>query len=153
MDDPARSLDEGRRASPDRSAGRSMPTGCATHVGGDGMFAPGDDGYDEARAVWNAMIDRCPDVIVRCQTDGATWPRPSRSPATTASRCPSAAAATTLRATPVADGGVMVDLSAMHDVRVDPEARRAFVEGGATWAAVDRATQELRLGHAGRPDL
>ena len=43
----------------------------------------------------------------------------------------------------------MVDLSPMNDVRVDPEAARAVVQGGATWAAVDRATQEFGLATPG----
>jgi FAD/FMN-containing dehydrogenase len=49
----------------------------------------------------------------------------------------------------VADGGVMVDLSSMNDVRVDPEGARAYVQGGATWADVDRATQAFGLATPG----
>jgi hypothetical protein len=49
----------------------------------------------------------------------------------------------------VCDGGVMIDLSLMCGVRVDPERRRAWVEGGATWADVDRETQAFGLATPG----
>ena len=49
----------------------------------------------------------------------------------------------------VCDGGVMVDLSLMRGVRVDPERRLAWVEGGATWGDVDRATQAFGLATPG----
>ena len=53
----------------------------------------------------------------------------------------------------VGDGSLMIDLSAMRGVRVDPERRRAWVEGGATWGDVDRGDPGVRAGDARRPDL
>ena len=53
----------------------------------------------------------------------------------------------------VCDGGLMIDLSAMRAVRVDPAARRAWVQGGALWADVDCETDGLRPGHAWRADI
>ena len=49
----------------------------------------------------------------------------------------------------VCDGGLMLDLSLMRAVRVDPERRRAWVEGGATWRDVDRNTQAFGLATPG----
>jgi len=116
-------------------------------VGGEVLVAT-DDSYDAARAVWNAMIDRRPGVIVRCRTTAdvvaaVTFARVQRQPVAVRGGGHNVAGHA------VADGGVMVDLSAMNDVRVDPDRARAFVGGGATWAAVDRATQEFGLATPG----
>ncbi len=116
-------------------------------VGGDVLVA-GDPEYDAARAVWNAMIDRRPGVIVRCRTTAdviaaVTFAREHGQPISIRGGGHNVAGHA------VADGGVMIDLSAMNSVRVDPERARAFVEGGATWAAVDRATHEFGLATPG----
>ena len=116
-------------------------------VGGD-VLVDGDPGYDTARAVWNAMIDRRPGVIVRCRTTAdviaaVTFARDHGQPVSVRGGGHNVAGHA------VADGSVMVDLSPMDDVRVDPERARALVQGGATWAAVDRATQEYGLATPG----
>lgn len=116
-------------------------------AGGD-VIVPGDPGYDEARAVWNAMIDRRPGVIVRCRSTSdviaaVAFARVHRQPISVRGGGHNVAGHG------VADGGVMVDLSLMNGVRVDPERARVYVEGGATWAAVDRATQEYGLATPG----
>jgi FAD/FMN-containing dehydrogenase len=116
-------------------------------IGGEVLVA-GDPGYDAARAVWNAMIDRRPGVIVRCRTTAdvvaaVTFAREHGQPVAIRGGGHNVAGHA------VADGGVMVDLSMMNGVSVDPERARAFVEGGATWAAVDRATQEFGLATPG----
>ena len=104
------------------------------------MLVPGDEGYDAARAVWNAMIDRRPALIVR--------------PADTAD-VRTAVLAAVANGLPVSvrggghnvaghavgEGAVMIDLSGMRTVEVDPVARIARVGGGATWGDVDRAAQ------------
>jgi FAD/FMN-containing dehydrogenase len=112
------------------------------------VFAPGDAGYDEARAVWNAMIDRRPAVIVRAAdtadvVSAVTVARTHRLPVSIRGGAHNVAGHA------VGEGALMIDLSAMRDVRVDPERRRAWVAGGATWGDVDRATQEFGLATPG----
>ncbi len=112
------------------------------------VLPPGAEGYDAARAVWNAMIDRRPAVIVRARDTADVS---------------AAVAFAGARALPVSvrggghnvaghavgDGAVMIDLSAMRTVSVDPEGRRARVAGGATWGDVDSATQAHGLAAPG----
>ena len=116
-------------------------------VGGDVLVA-GDAAYDEARAVWNAMIDRRPGVIVRCRT-GADVVAAVRFAGEHGQPVSVRGGGHNVAGHAVAEGGVMVDLSPMNGVRVDPEGARAFVDGGATWAAVDQATQEFGLATPG----
>ena len=116
-------------------------------VAGDVLVA-GDPGYDGSRAVWNAMIDRRPGVIVRCRTRddvvaAVTFAAEHGQPVAVRGGGHNVAGHA------VPDGGVMIDLSLMNRVRVDPEAARAVVDGGATWAAVDQATQEFGLATPG----
>ena len=112
------------------------------------VFVAGDAGYDGARAVWNAMIDRRPAVIVRCRGSadvmGAVrFARVHDLPVSIRGGAHNVAGHA------VCDDGVMIDLSAMRGVRVDPERRRAWVDGGATWGDVDRATQAFGLATPG----
>jgi FAD/FMN-containing dehydrogenase len=100
----------------------------------------GNSGYDAARAVWNAMIDRRPLLIVRARgvadvIDAVNFARDHDLPVSIRGGGHNVAGHA------VCDGGLMIDLSPMRAVRVDPETRRAFVEGGATWGDVDRETQ------------
>jgi FAD/FMN-containing dehydrogenase len=109
---------------------------------------PSDPSYDEARSVFNSMVDRRPDRIMRCHS---------------AEDVAAALAAARLEGMPISvyggghgvtgsaviDGGVCVDLRAIDHVVVDPEARTARVGGGATWGAVDAATQEHGLAVTG----
>ena len=113
---------------------------------------PGDEGYDGARAVWNAMIDRHPAVIVRAAGEAdviaaVRFARARRMPVSIRGGGHNVAGHA------VGEGGVMIDLSAMRGVRVDPERRRARVEGGATWGDVDAATQAHGLATPGGLDL
>ena len=112
------------------------------------VLGPGDAGYDEARAVWNAMIDRRPAVIVRAADTAdvvaaVTVARAHGLPVSVRGGAHNVAGHA------VGEGALMIDLSAMRDVRVDPERRRAWVAGGATWGDVDRATQEFGLATPG----
>jgi FAD/FMN-containing dehydrogenase len=112
-------------------------------IRGEALVA-GDAGYDGARAVWNGMIDRHPAVIVRCRGTAdvmaaVAFAREHRLPVSTRGGAHNVAGHA------VCDQGVMVDLSAMQGVRVDPERRRAWVEGGAIWREVDRETQAFGL--------
>src|SRR3954453_18501342 len=112
------------------------------------LIRPGDDGYDEARSIWNGAHDQHPAMIVRC-----------------------AGVADVMRAVDFArsedlivavrggghsipgfsscDGGIVIDLSAMKAVKVDPERRTATAQGGCTWADVDHETQAFGLAVTG----
>ncbi len=108
------------------------------------MLMPGDDGYDSARAVWNAMIDRRPALIVQPSgvadvIDAVNFARENCLPVAVKG------GGHNLAGHEVCDGGLMIDLVGMQSVRVDPEARCANVAGGATWGDVDRETQALGL--------
>jgi FAD/FMN-containing dehydrogenase len=108
------------------------------------VLQPGDPDYDSARAIWNAMIDRRPALIARCTG--------------TADVLASVAFARThglplavrggghnIAGNALCDDGLVIDLSAMRHVRVDPEARLAWVSGGATLGDVDHETQAYGL--------
>ncbi|HEY7488343.1 MAG TPA: FAD-binding oxidoreductase [Streptosporangiaceae bacterium] len=108
------------------------------------IVVPGDDGYDELRGVWNAMVDRRPAVIARCadQDDVAAAVRFGRAQGLEIGvMC----GGHSVLGVPLADGGLLIDLRPMDAVRVDPEGRRAWVQGGALLGALDRATQPYGL--------
>ncbi len=105
---------------------------------------PGEPGYDDARRVWNAMIDRRPALIARCRetADVVTAVAVARSKGFEIGvRCGGHSVA----GHAVPEGGLMIDLSPMGGVRVDPERRRAWVQGGALLGAMDAATQAYGL--------
>ena len=112
------------------------------------VLLPGDAGYDAARAVWNAMIDRRPAAIVRATgTDDVI----AAVKLAAAQRMPVSirGGAHNVAGHAVGDDGLMIDLSSMRGVRVDPDRRRAWVDGGATWGDVDAATQAFGLATPG----
>jgi FAD/FMN-containing dehydrogenase len=108
------------------------------------VLLPGDDGYDQARKVWNAMVDNRPRMIVRCATT-----QDVRLAILTARelglrigvRC----GGHNVAGLAVPHDGLMIDLSGMGRVRVDAGERRAVVQGGALLGALDRATQPFGL--------
>jgi len=107
----------------------------------DNLIGPADSGYDEARAVHNGMIDRHPALIVRCGSPDDV------ARAIAFGRGQGAAIAVrggghNGGGLGVVDDGVVIDLSRMADVEVDPSAGTVTVGGGATWGDVDRATAE-----------
>jgi FAD/FMN-containing dehydrogenase len=104
------------------------------------LLVPGDPGYDDARRVWNAMVDRFPQVIVRCATEGDVVEavRFAREhDLEIGVRC----GGHSVLGLCVPEGGLMLDLTPMGGVRVDPERRRAWVQGGALLGALDREAQ------------
>lgn len=119
------------------------PEALRASVTGD-VFCPGDPGYDEARRVWNAQIDRHPAVVVMC-ADAADV-----AAAVVFARC--AGLEISVRGgghntsgAAVNDGGLMINLSRMDQVSVDVPARRARAGGGALLSALDAATQQHGL--------
>ena len=108
------------------------------------VVVPGDPAYDQARTVWNAIVDRRPAVIIRCASvrDVVTAVRTAREQHLEIGiRCGGHSAA----GHAVPDGGLMIDLTPLRKVRVDPDRRRALVHGGALLGALDRATQQHGL--------
>ena len=108
------------------------------------VLLPGQDGYHTARRVWNAMVDRKPAVIARCASpaDVAAAVRFGRAQDLEIGvRC----GGHSVLGISVPDGGLMIDLTPMGSVRVDPDRRRAWVAGGALLGDLDRATQPYGL--------
>jgi hypothetical protein len=102
-------------------------------------IGPNDPRYDEARAVYNAMIDRRPALIARCADAGevakvVNYARERGLLLAVRGGGHNGAGLGTV------DDGVVLDLSPMRDVEVDPVARTVRVGGGTTWGEVDRAT-------------
>jgi FAD/FMN-containing dehydrogenase len=112
------------------------------------IVVPGDAEYDGARAVWNGMIDRRPALVVRCGgvADVVAAVQFARSQGL---EIAVRGGGHSLPGFSTTDGGVVIDLSRMRGVTVDAAARRAVVEGGATWADVDQATQAEGLAVTG----
>ena len=103
-----------------------------------------DAGFEEARRSWNADIDRRPAAVIRCATAqdvvaaigygrDMIW------------RSPSAAEGTASRGTRCARAALVIDLGRMNGVRIDPQSRRARVQGGALLRDLDAATQQHGL--------
>lgn len=113
------------------------------HFRGD-LLRPGDAGYDEARQVWNAMVDRKPALIARCVSpedvvQAVKFAR--RHDLLVSIR----GGGHNIAGKAVCDDGLMIDLSLMKGVQVDPSARRATVDPGCTLADFDAAAQAQGL--------
>ena len=103
-----------------------------------------EDGYDMARGIWNGMVDRSPGLIVRCHgaadvMHAVNFAR--RHDLVVAVR----GGGHNIAGNAVCEGGMMIDLTPMSFVRVDPAARKAWVGPGATLGDVDRETQAFGL--------
>jgi FAD/FMN-containing dehydrogenase len=112
------------------------------------LIRSGDEGYDAARQVWNGMIDKHPALIARCSgtadvIDAVNFAR--ENDLLVAVR----GGGHNVAGDGVCDGGLVIDLSQMRGVRVDPEARTARAQGGATWGDLDRETQAFGLATPG----
>ncbi|HUI57688.1 MAG TPA: FAD-binding oxidoreductase [Bryobacteraceae bacterium] len=111
------------------------------------MIQPGDDGYDEARKLFNAMIDKKPAVIVRCVdvADVIACVNHARENHILLAVRGGGHNGPGLGS---CDGGMVIDLSRMRGVRVDPAAKTAEVAGGCVWGDVDHATHPFGLAAA-----
>ncbi|MEA2459380.1 MAG: hypothetical protein QOC95_2352 [Thermoleophilaceae bacterium] len=115
---------------------------------GGRLVRPGDHDYDEARSIWNASQDQRPALIVRCAGVADVMR------AVDLARSEDLVVAVrggghSLPGFSSCDGGIVVDLSEMNAVRVDPVGRTAVAEGGCTWADFDRETQAFGLAVTG----
>src|SRR5215475_10576045 len=112
------------------------------------LLRPGDAGYDDARKVWNGMIDRHPALIARCAgaADVITAVNFVRAHHLLVSV---RGGGHNVPGTAVCQGGLMIDLAGMRSVHVDPVRRTARAEGGATWGDFDRETQVFGLATTG----
>jgi len=104
------------------------------------LIAPGSPRYDEARAIWNAMIDRRPGLIARCKS-AADVERAVQFARTNGALVAVRGAGHNIAGNAVCDGGLVIDLSQMRSVKVDAKARTARVAPGATLGDIDAATQ------------
>lgn len=112
------------------------------------LLTEGDDGYEKARTVWNAMIDRRPALIAQCTgtADVMAAVRFAREHELLVSV---AGGGHNVAGDAVCDGGLMIDLSPMNQVQVDPETQRARVGPGATVGDLDHETQAFGLATTG----
>jgi FAD/FMN-containing dehydrogenase len=112
------------------------------------LLLPTSPGYDTARRIWNGAIDRHPACIARCRgtADVIAAVRFARGhDLEIAVR----GGGHNVAGTAVCDDGVVIDLSAMRAVWVDPAGRTAWVQGGALWGDVDHETQAHGLATTG----
>lgn len=112
------------------------------------LLRPGDPGYEEARSVWNDLIDKRPALIARCAgvgdvIDSVNFAR--ENDLLVAVR----GGGHNVAGNAVCNGGLMIHLSPMKGIRVDPKRRTVRAEGGATWADLDRETQVFGLATPG----
>ncbi|NBB85071.1 MAG: FAD-binding protein [Bacteroidetes bacterium] len=108
------------------------------------LLHPGDEGYDDARTVWNGMIDKRPALIARCAGTANVINAVNLArehDLLTAVR----GGGHNVAGNAVCDGGLMVDCSPMKSVRVDPDTRTARVEPGVTLGELDHETQAFGL--------
>jgi hypothetical protein len=108
------------------------------------LLRPGESAYQDARVVWNGMVARAPGLIARCAdvSDVQNAIRAgSEAGIVTAVRC----GGHSLAGFSTCDGGMVIDLSGMRQVTVDPQARRARIAGGCLLGSIDTATQRAGL--------
>jgi FAD/FMN-containing dehydrogenase len=112
------------------------------------LFTPDDPGYDDARTIFNSMIDKRPAYIAQCEgagdvTAALAFARREGLPISVRSGGHSVAGNS------LVDDGLVVDMRKVNAVSVDPDSRTAIVGGGATWSHLDRAAEPHGLGTTG----
>ena len=115
---------------------------------GGPLLRPGDDGYDAVRQIFNGMIDRRPALIARCTTTGDVIKAVNfaREQGLIVSV---RGGGHNVAGNAICDGGLMIDLSLMQGIRVDPAARTVRAQPGLTWRAFDRECQAFGLATTG----
>jgi hypothetical protein len=112
------------------------------------LLRPGDTDYDEARKVWNGMIDKRPGLIAR-RTGVADVISAVDFARTHQLLVSVRGGGHNIPGNAVCNGGLMIDLACMRSVRVDPVRRTARAEGGVTWGEFDHETQAFGLATTG----
>ncbi len=115
---------------------------------GGKLVQPKDPEYEEARKIWNGMIDKKPAVVARCSntSDVVTAVDFARkNDLEVAVR----GGGHNVAGNATCDGGIVIDLGPMKEIQVDPDRRIASAQGGLTWGEYDRATQEHGLASPG----
>ena len=112
------------------------------------LLRPGDDGYDEARTIWNAMIDKHPALIARCADDAdvvqsVNFARDNNLLVSVRG------GGHNVSGNAICDGGLMIDLSPMKNIEVDAERRVARAGAGVLWREFDQETQVFGLATTG----
>lgn len=125
------------------TVGEVETTYLKSHLRGE-LVTPEDPAYEEARRVWNGLIDKRPGLIVRCMgvADVITTVNFARD---NDLQITVRGGGHNVAGTAVSEGGMVIDLSRMRSVRVDPERLTACVEGGATLGDIDHETQVFGL--------
>jgi FAD/FMN-containing dehydrogenase len=120
-----------------------MPSAFADGFRGD-LMSSGDPGYDDARQLFNGMIDRHPAMIARC-ADVADVIGAVQFARANGLELAVRGGGHNGAGLGSSDGGLVIDLRNMNGTRVDPEARTVAVQGGCTWGDVDHATHAFGL--------
>jgi len=112
------------------------------------LLFPGGDAYDQGRKLWNGMFDRRPALIARCAgaadvISAVNFARDNRL------QIAVRGGGHSFPGHSVCDGGIVIDLSAMKGIRVDPGERTARAEPGVKWIAFDQETQAFGLATSG----
>ena len=112
------------------------------------LLTPGNDEYETARCIWNGMVDKKPALIVRCisSADVRAAVKLARTERMTVSV---RGGGHGVAGNAVCDGGLMLDLSLMKQISVDPVSREATAAAGLLWGEFDRATQAHGLATTG----
>ena len=112
------------------------------------LLRPGDDAYDEARRVWNGMFDRRPALIVRCGGVADVIAAVSFARAS-GLQVAVRGGGHSFPGHSVCEDGLVIDLSAMKGIRVDPASRTARAQAGVKWLDFDHETQAFGLATTG----
>ncbi len=126
------------------TVGRDAVDALGSSLRGD-LLTPDAAGYDQARTIWNAMIDKRPGLIVQC-AGAADVIRAINFAKENGLLAAIKGIGHNIAGNAVCDGGLMISLSGMKSIRVDPQARTALVEPGVTLGDLDNETQAYGLG-------